>query len=262
MARPYNPPLFNVPIFNKIYFTPSSSIDTTKYVASPYESRTEAFEEIIITNDNVILGDGSSGSGSEIVAIKGTTNTYNNAVSLMSDCSADNEFSIGKATPSFSTQRLHLNGFSQSQFNNYIEAIQTTLASSSGSANVKFTPISGLVNQNPNLRQNTPDYFQNVSGRDLLVYITATVDINIPSGDGRGGRIMAWITNSSGRRFATESTQSARKNDYSVPSSSPINTVNVSAWIILSPNDNFVIQSYYDGSYIGGSQSKLQIICF
>ena len=75
MAKPYPPPTYNVPIFNKIYFTPSSSIDTAKYVANPYEIRTEAFEDIIITNDNVILGNGSSGSGSEIVAIKGTTST-------------------------------------------------------------------------------------------------------------------------------------------------------------------------------------------
>ena len=177
MAKPYPPPTYNVPIFNKIYFTPSSSIDTAKYVASPFESRTEAFEDIVITNDNVILGNGSSGSGSEIVAIKGTTSTYNNAVALYSDCSADNEFSIGKATPSASTQRLHLNGFSISQFNNYLQANQPILASSSGVGNVKFVPISGLVSQNPYLRQNTPDYFQNVSGRDLLVFITATVEI-------------------------------------------------------------------------------------
>ena len=261
MAKPYSPPTYNVPIFNPNYFQPSSSIDTAKYVANPYEIRTEAFEDIVITNDNVILGNGSSGSGSEIVAIKGTTSTYNNAVALFSDCSADNEFSIGKATPSSSAQRLHLNGFSQSQFNNYIEAYQPVLASSSGSANVKFTPISGLVTQNPNIKQSTPDYFYNASGRDLTVFITATVDINIPSG-GSGDRVMAWIANSSGRRFATESTESAKKSDYQVPSTSPMNTVNVSAWIILSPNDNFVIQSYYVGSYIGGPYSKLQIICF
>lgn len=261
MAKPYPPPTYNVPIFNKIYFTPSSSIDTAKYVASPFETRTEAFEEIIITNDNVILGDGASGTGSEIVALKGTTSTYNNAVALYSDCSADNEFSIGKATPSFSAQRLHLNGFSISQFNNYIEAIPSILVSSTGTSNVRFTPISGLVNQNPNLRQNTPDYFQNVSGRDLIVFITATVEIYIPSG-GTANRIMAWISTVSGRRFATESTESAKRTDYNVPSSSPMNTMNVSAWIIMSPNDNFVIQQYYPNNYTGGSNSKLQMICF
>jgi len=261
MAKPYTPPTYNVPIFNPNYFQPSSSIDTSKYVASPFETRTEAFEEIIITNDNVILGNGSSGSGSEIVAIKGTTSTYNNAVALYSDCSADNEFSIGKATPSFSAQRLHLNGFSISQFHNYIEAIPSILVSSSGTSNVRFTPISGLVSQNPYIQQISPDYFQNVSGRDLTVFITATVHINIPSG-GTSNRIMAWITTVSGRRFATESTESAKKNDYNVPTSSPMNTVNVSAWMIMSPNDNFVIQQYYPNNYTGGSNSKLQIICF
>ena len=261
MAKPYPPPTYNVPIFNKIYFTPSSSIDTAKYVASPFETRTEAFEDIVITNDNVILGTNGSGTGNEIVAINGTTSTYNNAVSLMSDCSADNEFSIGKATPSFSAQRLHLNGFSISQFNNYIEAIPSLLVSSSGVSDVRFAPISGLVSQNPNLRQNTPNYFQNVSGRDLTVFITATVHINIPSG-GTGDRIMAWIATVGGRRFATESTESAKRTDYQPPTSSPMNTVSVSAWIIMSPNDNFVIQQYYPSNYTGGANSKLQTICF
>ena len=154
-----------------------------------------------------------------------------------------------------------MNGFSISQFNNYLQANQPILASSSDVGNVKFVPINGLVSQNPNLRQNTPDYFENVSGRDLLVFITATVEINIPSG-GTGSRIMAWITTVGGRRFATESTQSAAKSDYQVPSSSPMNTVNVSAWIIMEPNDNFVIQSYYPSSYTGGPNSKLQVIMF
>jgi hypothetical protein len=63
-------------------------------------------------------------------------------------------------------------------------------------------------------------------------------------------------------RFATETTQSVKKSDYQVPSSSPMNTVNVSAWMIMSPNDNFVIQSYYVGSYTTGSNSKLQVIMF
>lgn len=260
MAKPYSPPTYDVPIFNPNYFQPSSSIDTSKYVASPYETRTEAFEDIVITNDNVILGDGSSGSGSEIVAIKGTTSTYNNAVALYSDCSADNEFSIGKATPSFSAQRLHLNGFSISQFNNYLQAIPSILVSSSGVSDVRFAPISGLVSQNPNLRQNTPSYFENVSGRDLTVFITATVEIYIPSG-GTGSRIMAWITTVGGRRFATESTESAKRTDYNT-SYSPMNTVSVSAWIIMSPNDNFVIQQYYPSTYTGGSNSKLQVIMF
>ena len=261
MAKPYSPPTYNVPIFNPNYFQPSSSIDTAKYVANPYEIRTEAFEDIVITNDNVILGNGSSGSGSEIVAIKGTTSTYNNAVALFSDCSADNEFSIGKATPSSSLQRLHLNGFSISQFNNYIVAIPSILTTQSGTANNRFQPTSGLITQNPYLQQLSPSYFQNVSGRDLTVFITATVEINIPSG-GSGDFIMAFIANSSGLRFATETTQSVKKSDYQVPSSSPMNTVNVSAWIIMSPNDNFVIQSYYVGSYTTGSNSKLQVIMF
>ena len=232
MAKPYSPPTYDVPIFNPNYFQPSSSIDTSKYVASPFETRTEGFEDIVITNDNVILGDGASGTGSEIVAIKGTTSTYNNAVALFSDCSADNEFSIGKATPSFSAQRLHLNGFSISQFNNYIEAIPSILVSSSGVSDVRFSPLSGLVSQNPNLRQNTPSYFQNVSGRDLTVFITATVEIYIPSA-GTGNRIMAWISTVGGRRFATESTESAKRTDYNTSTSSPMNTVNVSAWIIM-----------------------------
>ena len=73
---------------------------------------------------------------------------------------------------------------------------------------------------------------------------------------------MAWITTVGGRRFATESTESAKRTDYNVPTSSPMNTVSVSAWIIMEPNDTFLIQSYYPSSYQGGSNSKLQVIMF
>jgi len=268
MAKPYSPPIFNVPIFNPNYFQPSSSIDTTKYVANPFETRTENFSNIILSNDNVVLGTNSSGTGSEIVALNGDTQTFNNCVALGgATCFQDNEFSIGKQTVGgggirTSINRLHLNGYSQGQGTNYIEAIQTTFTTQSGESNVRFEPISGLINQNPNLRQNTPAYFQNVSGRQLLVFIVASVQLVITTSAGIDSRVGAWIGTSSGARYATDWTQGVYDNYYACPSTTPENTINVSSWVLLEPLDSFVIVQYSDVQYTGGAYSKLQVICF
>jgi hypothetical protein len=263
MAKPYSPPTYNVPIFNPNYFQPSSSIDTTKYVASPFETRTEAFEDIILLNDNVVLGTNSSGTGNEIVVLNGDTQTFNNCVALGgATCFQDNEFSIGKQTLGVSINRLHLNGYSQGQGANYIEAIPSIFTTQSGTSTVRFEPISGLINQNPNLRQNTPSYFQNVSGRQLLVFIVATVQLIITTTAGTGSRVGAWIETPSGARYATDWTESVYDNYYAVPTTTPENSVNVSSWVLLEPLDSFVIKAFSDVTYTGGAYSKLQVICF
>jgi len=268
MAQPNPPPIFNVPIYNPNYFKPTQSIDTTKYVASPFETRTENFSNIILSNDNVVLGVNSSGTGTEIVALNGDTQTFNNCVALGgATCFQDNEFSIGKQTVGgggirTSINRLHLNGYSQGQGANYIEAIPTIFTTQSGFSTVRFEPISGLINQNPNLRQNTPAYFQNVSGRQLLVFIVATVQLIINSTSGTGSRVGAWILDGGSRRYATDWTQGVYNAYYAVPTTTPENTINVSSWVLLDPLDSFAIVQYSNTTYTGGAYSKLQVICF
>jgi len=254
--QPYSPPTYDVPIFNSNYFIQSGVADTSKFVSHPYEIRKETFENITITNDNIILGNTATAStGNEIVAINGTTNTYNNAVAIRGSCLADNDFSIGK-----SNDILLFEGLSTGSVFNFWTAIQKTGVSYSADT-VSRMRFEFLGPSNFNFTE-TAYRFINTSGRTLTAFISVSANLVIPSG-GASSRVMYFIVDGTGKRRASASAQSGRPSNYSLDSSSyPINSINLSYWYVMSPNDSFYIEQYCGVAYQTGTRSKLQVLCF
>ena len=256
MAKPYPPPTYDVPIFNPNYFTQSGVADTSKFVSHPYEIRKETFENIVITNDNIILGNTAIAStGNEIVAINGTTNTYNNAVAIRGSCLADNDFSIGKPN-----DILLFEGLSTGSVFNFWTAIQKTgLSYSADTVSRMRFEFLGPVNY---YFTETAYRFINTSGRTLTAFISVSGNVGIPSG-GASSRVMYFIVDGTGKKRASASAQSGRPANYTLTSSLyPINSINLSYWYVMSPNDSFYIEQYCGVAYTTGIRSKLQVLCF
>lgn len=171
------PPIVNVPIYNPNYFITQgeSSVSTLQFVQFPVETRTQTFSNF--TLENVVLGNGASGTAQNSVAIgKNAIANLNNSTAIGKDAVAPsaNSVCLGNPTNFFSFAGMGFQNYvSCSLVNNFNVPSQNSLR------NITWNNIS------TNTIFDTTDgtNFINITGKSLTLIISYCNSIDAPLND-------------------------------------------------------------------------------
>tara|TARA_R110000803_G_scaffold164436_1_gene228143 strand:+ start:61 stop:810 length:750 start_codon:yes stop_codon:yes gene_type:complete len=147
----FQPPIVNVPIYNPNYFITQgeSSVSSSQFVQFPVETRLQTFSDF--TLENLVLGNGATGTGTNSISIgKNSNANLNNSVAIGKDAVVPSAGSValGNSSNFFSFRGMPFQNYIRCNKTNESITTQNTTARdltwSSISGNTILT-VSGLT---------------------------------------------------------------------------------------------------------------------
>ena len=171
----FQPPIVNVPIYNPNYFITQgeSSVSSSQFVQFPVETRLQRFSDF--TLENLVLGNGATGTGTNSIAIgKNANANLNNSVAIGKDAVVPSAGSValGNSTNFFSFRGMPFQNFIRCNKTN--ENIQTS--NSSTARDLTWSSISG----NTILTVSGLTTFGNNTSKPLTLIVSLVFSIDTP----------------------------------------------------------------------------------
>jgi len=246
----FQPPIVDVPIYNPNYFITQgeSSVSSSQFVQFPVETRLQTFSDF--TLENLVLGNGATGTGTNSISIgKNANANLNNSVAIGKDAVAPtpNSVCLGNTTNFFSFRGMPFQNYIRCDINN------TNMATSNSLQNLIWNSISA----NSVLSVSGFTTFGNNTSKHLTLMVSLCVSIDSPYTDYSHQAIINFGGQTMRNTKLTQTNFEGR-------------TVSVSAIIPLDVGDTFKAQYIYarddgDGARSGqleSNQTRMTIMVF
>lgn len=169
----FQPPIVNVPIYNPNYFITQgeSSVSSSQFVQFPIETRLQTFSDF--TLENLILGNGASGTGINSIAIgKNSNANLNNSVAIGKDAISPsaNSVALGNPTNFFSFRGMPFQNYIRCDINN------TNIDTSESAQDLTWN----FITANTILTVSGSTTFGNNTSKPLTLMVSLCVSIDSP----------------------------------------------------------------------------------
>lgn len=169
----FQPPIVNVPIYNPNYFITQgeSSVSSSQFVQFPIETRLQTFSNF--TLENLILGNGASGTGTNSIAIgKNSNANLNNSVAIGKDAISPsaNSVALGNPTNFFSFRGMPFQNYIRCDINN------TNINTSNSAQDLTWN----FITANTILSVSASTTFGNNTSKPLTLMVSLCVSIDSP----------------------------------------------------------------------------------